>query len=300
MTTELRLGPLAVEIDGHPSTRVYLLLGDPVAHSRSPRMQNAAFRAVGLDATYAACAVPPAALQAVCDDLRRAAGRIGGANVTVPHKQAILPFLDGLDSTAALAGAVNTIRVVAGPHHSELHGGNTDVEGLGRALAEFGVTLARARLVVVGAGGMARAAVVAAFRAGALEVRVCNRDPLRAQDLLDAVSTAWTSRLPALACGGLDAAPSWLADADLLVHATSLGLHPGDPTAFSLANAHPDLFVYDTVYGATTTPLVQEATARGLGAADGRTLLLHQGAASFTLWTGLEAPLAAMRAALDL
>lgn len=302
MTAELRLGPLVVQVDGGPLTRVFVLFGDPVTHSRSPRLQNAAFRALGLNATYVACAVPGAALQAVFADLRAAAGAgyIGGANVTVPHKQAVLPFLDGLDSTAALAGAVNTIRVASRTDGVELRGDNTDVEGLVRALAEQGVGLAGARLVVVGAGGMARAAVVAAFRAGALEVRVCSRDPLRAQDLLDTLSMAWTGRVPALACGGLETGSAWLADADLLVHATPLGLHAGDPAALLLDRAQPGLFVYDAVYGAATTPLVRAAAARGLRAVDGRTLLLHQGAAAFTLWTGLDAPLDAMRSALGL
>jgi shikimate dehydrogenase len=299
MTAELRLGPVVVPAGGSTPARVYVLIGDPVAHSLSPRMQNAAFRACGLDAVYVACAVPGAALPAFFADLRRTP-RIGGANVTVPHKQAVLPWLDRLDSTAALAGAVNTIRVVATPAGVELHGHNTDSGGLVQALSEHGVGLARARVIIVGAGGMARAAVIAAFHAGALEVRVCNRDPLHAQDLLDTLSAAWTGRLPALACGGLETAPAWLADADVLVHATPLGLHATDPSVLDLGTAQPDLFVYDTVYSTATTSLVRAATVRGLRAVDGRALLLHQGAAAFTLWTGVEAPLDAMRSALGI
>jgi shikimate dehydrogenase len=146
---------------------------------------------------------------------------------------------------------------------------------------------------------MARAAVAAAFGAGASVVRVAARDVGRGRDLLDELAARWRGRLPALACSGLAAAGETLADCDVLVHATPLGLHAGDPLPCGLDAAPPALFVQDTVYARAPTPLVAAARARGLRAADGRSLLVHQGAAASTLWTGRVAPVDVMRASFE-
>jgi shikimate dehydrogenase len=297
-----QLGATPIVCDGGPETRLYVLLGHPVAHSRSPAMQGAAFRAIGWDATYVACDVLPDDLPAVWSHLRRlaATGRFAGGNITVPHKQGSLAALDDLAPRAALAGAANTIVVRRDAAGSiELHGDNTDVTGLVAALAECGADLHRARLLVTGTGGMARAAVVAGLEHGAAEIRVLGRDPLRAQDLLDEVSHRWRGRLPLLACAGLEpGAGQLLAHADLWVQAASVGMHAGDPLLLDLDTAPATLFVFDAVYVAGGTALVRAARARGLRSSDGLGLLLHQGAAAFALWTGKPAPLESMRAAL--
>jgi shikimate dehydrogenase len=298
----LRLGPATIEVACGPATRLYVLLGDPVAHSWSPRMQTAALGALGLDAVYVACAVTAADLGAAVADLRRHAahGRIGGANVTVPHKQNVVRHVDALDAVSELCGAVNTLCVEPRDDGSVmLRGANTDVPGLQRALAEQGVALAGRRVVVLGAGGTARAAVAAAFTAGAALVRVAARAVPRAQDLLDDLASRWRGPLPALACADWPAAAAWLADTDVLVHATPLGLRAGDPLPCALDAASPALFVQDCVYGRGATPLVRAARLRGLRAADGRAQLVHQGAAALTLWTGRVAPMDVMRTSLE-
>jgi shikimate dehydrogenase len=246
--------------------------------------------------------VPAAGLSAAIADLRRhaAAGRIAGANVTVPHKQAVLALVDTADAVAQGCGAVNTLCIDRSADGSTLlRGLNTDVAGLQRALAESGVALAGSRVVILGAGGMARAAVAAAFAAGAALVRVAARSLPRAQDLLDALAARWPGSLPQLACAAWDDAENWLADTDVLVHATPLGLHAGDALPCSLAQAQPALFVQDCVYGRDDTPLVRAARARGLRAADGRGPLVHQGAAALTAWTGCVAPVDVMRRSLE-
>jgi shikimate dehydrogenase len=144
---------------------------------------------------------------------------------------------------------------------------------------------------------MARAAVAAALAAGAAEVRVAGRDLGRAQELLDAIAGRWHQRLPYLACVGFDDAASLLRRTDILVQATTLGLQSKDPQPVSLEPASPSLAVLDAVYAAGGTPLVRDAQARGLRAADGRGLLAHQGAAAFALWTGLPAPVETMQRA---
>lgn len=299
----LQLASARIEFEGTASTQVFLLLGFPVSHSLSPVMQNAAFRAAGIEALYVACAVDRDEIPAAMRDLRQAAaeGRIAGANVTVPHKQSVLPHLDRLDPTAALAGAVNTIVLTRpGPDGKrELQGFNTDVDGLVEALVEIDARLAGARFVILGAGGMARAAVAAALRQGANEIRVCARDPLRGQEMLDAVAEEWRGPAPLLACTTLDEAPRCLEDADVLVQATSLG-RAANEMPVDCSRASERLHVLDAVYTPGGTPLVRAARARGLRAADGLSLLAYQGALSFELWTGVPAPLAVMRKALAL
>jgi shikimate dehydrogenase len=303
----IRIGAEAVPYEGSPATRLYVLLGSPVAHSLSPRLQTAALRAVGLDAAFVACEVAPHELPEALRRLRQAAeaGRVGGANVTVPHKTAVLALLDDLDDEARATGAVNTIRIEAGPraaaHDLRCVGHNTDVPGLVAALAEAGMELAGAHVVVLGAGGMARAAVRAALGQGAASIRVCSRSPWRAQEMLDDLAGAWTGRLPHLACAGLEApAADLLHGAQVLIQATPLGLAPDDPSPVSLADAPADLGVFDSVYGAAETALVRQARARGLRAANGLGMLVHQGAAAFELWTGRRAPLAVMRRSVGL
>lgn len=305
MNFRLDLGPLRVAYEAASAdTPVFVLLGWPVEHSLSPRMQTAAFRAAGVQGVYVAGAVQPASLSDVIDGLRAraATGPVGGANLTVPLKRAVMASLDAMSPLAALTGAVNTVVVERQPavRAVRLVGHNTDVDGLVAALAEHGVRLEGARLLVTGSGGMARAAVAAALQSGVRSVAVCAREPERARDLLDELVGQWRGRLPALETGSLSAAGDWLAHADVLVQATSLGMLPGDGMALALDAARPGLFVFDAVYRHGPTPLLGAAQARGLRTGDGRSLLVHQGAAAFTLWTGRAAPLAAMRHVIGL
>jgi len=275
---------------------VYAVLGWPVAHSRSPAMHNAAFAAVGLDAVYVPLAIAPERLRAGVAAIR--ALGIEGCNVTLPHKQAIMPLLDEVDATARAIGAVNTV-VRRG---ARLLGENTDGAGLCASLVQAKVALPGARAVVLGTGGAARAAVVGLADAGAERITVAGRRPEQARALVDALGNAWAAT--ALGCCGLGGElTAACADATLLVQATSASLGDG-PEAAAFAAALPldalpaTAVVCDLVYKPLRTAVLRRAEALGLRTVDGLGMLLHQGALSWSRWTGQPAPLAHMRAAL--
>ena len=261
---------------------VALVLGHPVAHSLSPAMHNAAFRALGLPHRYEAQDVAPDELPAAVVRLR-ALHELVGANVTVPHKEAIGRLLDGVTPEARAIGAVNTI-VRSG---SRLEGHNTDRIGFAAALVERDVAVAGRRVLVLGAGGAARAAVLALLAGGATVV-VANRTAARAAQLTAALGgapIAWPK-----------ADRHALAGIDILVNATSAGLQGEDPLPGVALPA--GLTVFDLIPTARLTPLLIRSAAAGCRTVDGLLMLLHQAAASFALWTGDNAPVPAMRAAL--
>jgi shikimate dehydrogenase len=255
------------------------VLGWPVAHSRSPAIQNAALHAVGLiDWRYQLLPVPPELFAETVKALPAAGFR--GVNVTIPHKQAALALADQATARARAIGAANTLSF-----HDDgtIHAENTDAPALIEALP---FALADRTALVLGAGGSARAAVWALRDVGAREVRVWNRTPERARRLCE--------EFGALAVA--DAAP-----ADLLVNCTSVGLD-GSPTALERLPIVPEELarygcVVDLVYAEGGTALINATRARGVPAIDGLALLVGQGALSFELFTGVPAPRACMRAA---
>lgn len=269
---------------------VAYLIGDPVAHSLSPAMQNAAFRALGLPHRYEL-------MRVAAEDLARAVERVRGddvlgANVTIPHKEQVGRSLDAIEEAARRIGAVNTLFKRAGA----LRGDNTDGPGFADALAEKGVDVRGRRVLLVGAGGAARACADHLIRAGAM-VTLTNRSADRARELVAAVRPL----LPAAPeAGSSFAALPWpvrsLSGYEIVVNATALGLH-GEDALEGLA-LPPGAVVADVVATAHETPLVTRARACGCVVVDGLIMLLHQGARAFRLWTGLDAPVAAMRAAL--
>lgn len=272
--------------------RLACLLGHPVGHTRSPAIQNAAFRALGIDAVYLAFDVLPADLEAAIRGLR-ALGALG-ANVTIPHKVAAAALCDDLDPTAEATGAVNTL--IFG---ERLIGANTDAEGFRRAVEiDLGLSLAGRRLAVLGVGGACRAVAAAAGAAGAASVTLLHRPNFEADDAR-AILERLAPRYPATRwAAALHAdAPRVLAGTDLLVNATPLGLKPDDPPAADVSPLGAGAAVFDLVYG-RETPFVAAARARGLRAAHGATMLLEQAAAAFRLWTGREPPRDAMRTSL--
>lgn len=264
-----------------PATRAAYLLGHPVAHSKSPAMQNAAFAAAGVDARYLALDVTPYNLPALLGGLR--ASPPLGANVTVPHKVAVAGLVDRLDATAARAGAVNALVFRDG----KVEGHNTDGAGALDALSEAGVRVKGARTLLLGAGGAARAVAHALQDAGAA-VTLANRNHAKAEAL--AKEGGFTT-IP------WDRVPDVMHAVDLLVNATTLGLHgeevPADPRRLL-----PGAAALDCVYHPGGTPLVRLARDAGHVAVPGESMLLHQGARAFTLWTGKPAPVGVMRAAL--
>jgi shikimate dehydrogenase len=258
------------------------LLGHPVAHSLSPAMHNAAFMALGLPHRYEARDVEPHRLGDVVDALR--ADDVLGANITIPHKEAALRLVDELADEARRIGAVNTVV----RRSSRLVGDNTDGYGFARALAAARVDVTGRDVMVLGAGGAARACVAAL--GGARSVVIAARRLDRASAL------AATAGKPNRAVSWADARAT--ARVDVLVNATPIGLHGEDLLVdFSFTELPPA--VVDLVPTAAVTPLVKRARAvKNVIVVDGLSMLLHQAARSFTLWTGREAPLAVMRAAL--
>ena len=259
---------------------VFGLVGNPVEHSLSPPMHEAAYEELGLDARYVTFEPDRADLSAAIEGAR--ALGVTGLNVTVPFKEAVRELV-AVDDLAARVGAVNTVDFSGG----EPTGHNTDVVGVQRAFTHHGVPLAGETAVVVGAGGAGRAGAFALHDADA-SVRVANRTVERAEALAaDVGATAH----------GLDELPALLADADLLVNATTVGMD-GDESPVPASALHGDLAVLDAVYAPLETRLLRDATAAGATTIDGAWMLLFQGVAAFERWTGRAAPVDAMDAAL--
>ncbi|MGI5916546.1 MAG: shikimate dehydrogenase [Anaerolineae bacterium] len=281
----------AVPIYGH--TQVAGVIGWPIAHSVSPPMHNAAFRALGLDWCYVPYAVPPERLTQAVAGFRGLGLR--GLNATVPHKQALLALVDELTPAARAIGAVNTLRMV----HDILVGHNTDAAGFIRALREAGFEPEGCRALVLGAGGAARAVVYALAEQDA-RITVLNRTVERAQSL--AADMAGIAREP-LDAAALDA--DTLADlaleATLIVNATSLGMHPAtENSPWPEEVPYPTgAFCYDLIYNPRETRLMRRAREVGARAVDGLGMLIHQGAEAFEWWTGVAAPIHVMRAACE-
>jgi shikimate dehydrogenase len=269
------------------------VIGDPVSHSRSPALHNAAFAQLGIAARYELWPTPAADLPARIESLR--APHILGANVTLPHKIAVLSLLDRLEADAAAIGAVNTIVRIA---DGSLIGANTDAPAFLASLREDGGYDPAGQLaVILGASGAARAAAVALVGAGVARLVVANRTPERAEELLGDV-LAGAQGDPQLFALALDdvALPGLLSEASLLVNATSLGWR-ADETPLAAELIPAAALVYDMVY--RPTRLLSDAAARGARTLDGAGMFIRQAALAFECWTGRPAPLDAMRAALD-
>jgi shikimate dehydrogenase len=249
--------------------------GHPIAHSRSPMIHGHWLKTYGLNGSYCAIDIAPADFAAFVNDLPRSG--FAGGNVTIPHKEAAFAAVASREEAAELTGAVNTLWLEDG----KIHGGNTDVYGFAANLDQYAPQWRKAeRAVIVGAGGAARAIVLALLQAGIDDIRIANRSPERALELKHRFGAG-------ISAFGLDALPEILADADLLVNTTSLGMH-GDSTL----PANPDLLparaiVTDIVYVPLKTPLLVAAEQRGLKIVDGLGMLLHQAAPAFAKWFGV-------------
>ncbi len=268
------------------------LIGWPVEHSVSPAMHNAAFDALGLNWRYTLLPTPPGRVKAALTDLKAQGYR--GANVTVPHKQVVMPHLDEITGAARDISAVNTIVV----QEDQLIGHNTDGDGFLAALREAGFAPAGRRALVLGAGGAARAVVYALAQAGCT-VAIHNRTVRRAaqlahhmQDVGVHAPVTWVPTTATLA--DLDLAPF-----DLLVNATPVGMWPHtDASPWPETLPLPSHWtVFDLVYNPAETRLLAQAHAAGATAVGGLGMLVHQGALAFARWTGHSPPVAVMWAA---
>lgn len=278
-------------------TSIVGLIGWPVSHSVSPAMQNAAFAHRGLNWAYLPLPVdssrPDAVTQAVLG--LRALG-LRGANVTVPHKQAVMAALDRLTPAAQAIGAVNTIVVEP---DGALLGDNTDAPGFIADLRDHGVDPAGMRAVVLGAGGSARAVVFGLADAGARSILIANRTPKRAAQLAGDMG----ARFPGcqIRAIGIEELAANADGAGIVVNCTAVGMtpqHAASPWPGELAFA-PGQIVYDLVYNPRQTRLLRKAAQDGALAIGGIGMLVWQGALAFKRWTGLDAPVAVMRQAVD-
>ncbi len=273
------------------ATRLTGILSYPVGHSFSPLIHNAAFRAQGLNMLYVGLSVPPPSLAAAVAGLK-ALGFVG-ANVTLPHKEAVIPHLDRLSAQAHAVGAVNTIVIDKG----QLYGDNTDVAGFVRPLASWRPRLRGCEAVVLGAGGAARAAVYALLtRCLVRHVTIAARR-IEAADRLCSVMDVHGS----VAAVRLARAGDVLRRARLVVNATPVGMHPkANATPWEDGSVFGDQhLMYDLIYRPRTTQLMRMATRRGARVIGGLPMLLCQAAEAYLQWTGKEMPLPAARRAIE-
>ena len=267
------------------------LIGAPIAHSAAPAMHEAAGAATGIRVHYQLIEVPgadAATLRLLAEGVRRLG--FAGVNVTFPYKEAILPLLDAIDPDAAPIGAVNTVVVRDG----RLIGHNTDTTGFARAIAEEIANPKAGPVVLVGAGGVGRAAGFALARLGVPELRILDQDAGKAAGLaqdLGAIPGAWAAHSTDLAAA--------LAGAAGVVNATPVGMLPNRGTPVPPALLRPDLWVADVVYYPLVTPLLTAARAIGARTVTGRALTIHQAADAFALFTGTRPPIAPLEAAFD-
>jgi shikimate dehydrogenase len=259
--------------------QVFGLIGNPVGHSVSPPMHEAAYEACGIDARY----VPFEPAEGTIDRVLDGADALGiaGLNVTIPFKESVAAAIE-CAPLAARIGAVNTV-----DFDGEPTGYNTDAAGVVRAFEHHGVELS-GTAVVVGAGGAGRAAAFGLADEG-MAVRIANRTVERAEQL--------ASEVPNASSGGLDGLTSMVADADVLINATSVGME-ADETPVPKDALHDGLAVLDAVYAPIDTRLLTDARAIGARTIDGAWMLLFQGVEAFEIWTGRDAPIDAMNDAL--
>ncbi len=271
-------------------TKIYGIFGYPVEHTFSPGMHNSAFKKIGMDACYVPFAVPPENLE----DAVRAVIPLGlrGVNVTVPHKERVLAFLDELSEEARLIGAVNTIEVRKG----RLIGHNTDGRGFLRSLREHGRLDPKGKkFLFIGSGGAARAVSFSLALAGAAAIVFRDIDARKASLLANDISEK--TGVPAITIGQ-ETLPEYAADADCLINASPLGLKRMDPLPMPAELIKRKHLVCDLVYNPPVTALLKMAKKRGAKRLSGLGMLLYQGVIAFEIWTGKKAPVLVMKNAL--
>ena len=273
------------------SRKIYAVIGDPIAHSLSPVMHKAAFRSLGMDAEYIAVHVKAEELGAFAEDARK---NLAGFNITVPHKKGIIPFLDEVDPVAMMAGSVNTVSIRSG----RLIGCSTDGYGLETALREaFGFELSGGTAAFIGCGGAAHAVAFHFAGRGLRKLFLLNRTLSTAEQLAEELRGHFPGfEVETAALADTEKAGAFLKQAQAAVQCTSLGLKPDDPPPLDPELLPQGIKLFDTIY--KPTPILRYAKAHGIDHAAGLGMLLHQGARSFTIWTGVEAPVEVMRQAL--
>ncbi|MEM2337361.1 MAG: shikimate dehydrogenase [Candidatus Bathyarchaeia archaeon] len=278
-----------MEISG--KTKVFCVIGDPIDHSLSPVMHNAAFRFLKLDAVYVAFKVKKERLEDAVNGVRGFS--IYGMNVTMPHKTAITSYLDEIDPAAKFVGAVNTVLNANG----KLVGFNTDGVGAIKALKENGVEPKGKKFLLLGAGGAGRA-IAFQLAQEADELRILNRDGEKAKRLAESLQRKFNKKIVGNSLS-TNLLKEWLKNVDVLINATSVGMHPNSgQTIVERDMLNPKLTVMDIVYSPIETKLLKEAKSVGAKIINGIEMLVFQGAASFEIWWNQPAPVNVMREAI--
>ena len=272
-------------------TRVCGVIGSPIEHSLSPTIHNAAFNCLKLDFVFLAFPVKAADLENAIRGIRGLG--IHGLNVTMPHKSAVVAYLDEMDSAVKFLGSTNTILNKSG----RLSGFNTDGVGALKALRENGIELSEKKVFLLGAGGAAKAiALSLAKEAG--ELAILNRTTEKAEELAEALGRMFNKKVVGGALSP-DAVEANLRDSDILINATSMGMKPNlGQSLVAPQLLRSDLTVMDIVYNPVETKLARDARTAGAKVVSGVEMLIYQGAASFEIWTGRVPPIGVMRKAV--
>lgn len=282
--------PLESLVSPQVQSRLFGVLGDPIEHSLSPALHNAAFAALELPHVYLRFRVPPHDLPAALDEARRLG--IRGLNLTIPLKETVLPLLDAISPEARAMEAVNTLTFEG----RRVLGDNTDGRGFLRALAGH-VRFRGADVVLIGAGGSARAVGTALVRQGCAALTIANRTPARAEALAERLAVVGTAHVRVVPLAALGRT-STVERASLVVNTTPAGVEGAVRIPIRAAATPARCVFADLVYAARPTPFLAAARRAGRATLDGRGMLLHQGALAFERWLGVPAPRAAMARAL--
>ena len=276
------------------TTAIYGIFGHPVKHSLSPNMHNSGFNELGLDSVYVAFDIDPDNIGDATNAIRVMG--IKGINITIPHKQTIMPFLDEIAPDAKLTGAVNTVK----NENGKLSGFNTDVGGFLRAIREdLDFTPEGKTLFITGAGGAARAVLSAFCMNGGSVVYVCDIIPEKADELAEQFKANFADiTFETIGLEDKTLISEKFRDVDILVNASPAGMDGVGSLDIPLSDLNNDAVVYDLVYKPANTQLLSDAKELGHKASGGLSMLLYQGAESFEIWTGENAPVSVMRKAL--
>ncbi|MBI5191996.1 MAG: shikimate dehydrogenase [Nitrospirae bacterium] len=274
-------------------TKVIGIIGWPVSHSLSPVMHNAAFEFLGLDYCYVPFAIKPENLKEAVEAVT--ALNIAGLNVTVPHKENVLKYVYELSEEAGMIGAVNTLKVT----DKGLAGYNTDGTGFINAIKEAGNPVTNKRLLILGSGGSAKAVVFKSASEGVEGIIIANRTVSKAIALMKQVKEYFPLLNIEVTGTGYDELKGAIEKVDTVVNTTSVGLRKEDSSPVPGELIHKGLFIYDLIYNPYETTFLRYAKAAGCRYSNGLGMLIHQGAESFRIWTGVEPPVEVMRQAVE-
>ncbi|WP_297452975.1 shikimate dehydrogenase [Persephonella sp.] len=278
-----------VLVDGE--TEVYGIIGYPVRHSKSPQFQTAAFQALGINAVYLPFQVRPEDLQKAINGIK--ALSIKGINVTVPHKEEVIKYLDEISEEVEYIGACNTIKNIDG----YLQGFNTDAYGFIEGLKELTPDFADKEFLVIGAGGASRAVVYGLIKSGVQKIILANRTVKKAEEIVSDFKKLNRFIEEIIEVIPLNQIENHLKEVDIIVNTTSIGLKDEDPPLFDYSKIEKRHIIVDIIY--KKTKLLQAAEEKGCLYQDGLPMLLYQGAKAFEIWTGQRAPIEVMREILS-